>query len=576
MLKVLKTFYQFITEKKLQYIVFMILLVGASVLFSFNPYFYKLFVEKIQELQFKNLIGLLFIYMAVRIGSQIIDMASGIVGDTILFRSATKVRTDIFNHVQDLDFAYHSNKSSGSLISAFKRGDGAFYNIFHTIHYNLIGVIVSFFTMLYFFLSLNFKIAGILISSFILIIIVLKFLVENNIKKRSIFNDEEDSVSGIITDNIINFDTVKFFSKEKWERVRLSKAFVPWLTALWRYVGSFRLIDIFMFSVLNISIFLILFVSIQDAISGKLSVSDFVLITGFVSIFFPRLWEMVWGFRELAKNYSDIEKYFNILEYKVKVKDPITPTEIKDVKGEIEFKDVFFSYKGRVSRALNNLSLKINSGESVALVGKSGSGKTTFVRLLMRFFDPVSGKILLDGVNIKKLTKSSLRSNIGLVPQEPILFNNSIKYNISYGNPDAKMKDIKQAAKLANIDEFIESLPKKYNTQVGERGVKLSGGQKQRLAIARVILADPKIIIFDEATSHLDSESERLIQDAFWKTAKNKTTLVIAHRLSTISKADKIVVLADGEIKEIGSHKELLTLKGGIYKHLWDLQVDVE
>ncbi len=576
MLKVLKTFYQFITEKRLQYIVFMILLVGASILFSFNPYFYKLFVEKIQEMKFNNLIGLLLVYMAVRIGSQIIDMASGIVGDTILFRSATKVRTEIFNHVQDLDFAYHSNKSSGSLISAFKRGDGAFYNIFHTIHYNLIGVIVSFFTMLYFFLSLNFKIAGILIFSFILIIIVLKFLVENNIKKRSIFNDEEDSVSGIITDNIINFDTVKFFSKEKWERIRLSKAFVPWLTALWRYVGSFRLIDIFMFSVLNISIFLILFVSIQDAISGKVSVSDFVLITGFVSIFFPRLWEMVWGFRELAKNYSDIEKYFNILEYKVKVKDPITPTEIKNVKGEIEFKDVFFSYKGRVSRALNNMSLKINSGESVALVGKSGSGKTTFVRLLMRFFDPVSGKILLDGVNIKKLTKSSLRSNIGLVPQEPILFNNSIKYNISYGNPEAKMKEIKQAAKLANIDEFIESLPKKYNTQVGERGVKLSGGQKQRLAIARVILADPKIIIFDEATSHLDSESERLIQDAFWKTAKDKTTLVIAHRLSTISKADKIVVLADGEIKEIGSHKELLKKDGGIYKHLWDLQVDVE
>lgn len=576
MFKVLKVFFRFITEGKLRYASFMVLLVSAAVLFSFNPYFYKLFVEKIQELNYQNLIGLLLIYMAVRVASQVIDMGSGLIGDMILFGSATKARTQIFNHVQDLDFAYHSSKSSGSLISAFKRGDGAFYNIFHTIHYNLIGVIVSFFTMLYFFFSLNFKIAGILIASFVLIILVLRFLVANNIKKRSIFNDQEDSISGIITDNIINFDTVKFFSKENWERVRLSKAFVPWLTALWKYVGSFRLIDIFMFSVLNISIFLILMVSIQDAVTGKLSISDFVLVTGFVSIFFPRLWEMVWGFRELAKNYSDIEKYFNILDYKVKVKDPENPIELADIEGNIEFKNVFFSYKGRTNQALKNLNLNIDSGKSVALVGKSGSGKTTFVRLLMRFFDPTSGQILLDGKNIKRLAKTTLRSHIGLVPQEPILFNNSIKYNISYGNPDANMSEVRRAAALANIDDFIESLPKKYRTQVGERGVKLSGGQKQRLAIARVILANPKIIIFDEATSHLDSESERLIQDAFWKTAKNKTTLVIAHRLSTISKADKIVVLGDGEIKEIGSHKELLKKEGGIYKHLWDLQVDVE
>lgn len=575
MFKVLKVFFKFITESKLRYVSFMVLLVSAAVLFSFNPYFYKLFVEKIQELNYQNLIGLLFIYMAVRVASQVFDMGSGLIGDMILFSSATKARTQIFNHVQDLDFAYHSSKSSGSLISAFKRGDGAFYNIFHTIHYNLIGVIVSFFTMLYFFFSLNFKIAGILIASFVLIILVLKFLVANNIKKRSIFNDQEDSISGIITDNIINFDTVKFFSKENWERVRLSKAFVPWLTALWKYVGSFRLIDVFMFSVLNISIFLILMVSIQDAVNGRMSIPDFVLVTGFVSIFFPRLWEMVWGFRELAKNYSDIEKYFNILEYKVKVKDPENPIELSDIKGDIEFKNVFFAYKGRTNQALKNLSLTIDSGKSVALVGKSGSGKTTFVRLLMRFFDPTEGQILLDGTNIKKLTKTTLRSHIGLVPQEPILFNNSIRYNISYGNPEAKMSDVRSAAALANIDDFIESLPKKYKTQVGERGVKLSGGQKQRLAIARVILANPKIIIFDEATSHLDSESERLIQDAFWKTAKNKTTLVIAHRLSTISKADKIVVLGDGEIKEIGSHKELLKKEGGIYKHLWDLQVDI-
>lgn len=575
MIKGLKTYFGFITRRKLIYIGFILLVTSTGILFSLNPYFYKLFTENIQGGSFQVLLGILLIYMAVRVLSQAIDMLSGVVGDTILFRAATEARTEIFNHVQDLDFAFHSSKSSGSLISAFKRGDGAFYNIYHTIHYNLIGVVIGFFTMLYFFASLNIRITAIVVVSFVLITIFLRFLVTNNVRKRSLFNDEEDKVSGIITDNLINFDTVKFFSKEQWERGRLSSAFVPWLRSLWGYVGSFRLIDIMMFTILNVTILLILLISIKDATEGKMSVPDFVLVTGFVSIFFPRLWDMVWGFREIAKNYSDIEKYFNILGYKVKVKDPQNPIVLSDLKGKVVFENVSFSYKERKNQALKNLSLEVKEGQSVALVGRSGSGKTTFVRLLMRFYDPSFGRILVDGINVKKVTKSNLRGNIGLVPQEPILFNNTIRFNIGYGKPDATLAEIKSAAKLANIDEFIESLPKRYKTEVGERGVKLSGGQKQRLAIARVILANPKIIIFDEATSHLDSESERLIQEAFWRTAKNKTTIVIAHRLSTIMKADKIVVMSEGQIVETGSHKELLKKENGVYRHLWELQVDV-
>ncbi len=513
--------------------------------------------------------------MAARVVSQIVDLASAILGDKILFDAATRVRREIFDHVQDLDFAFHSSKSTGSLISAFKRGDAAFYNIYDTIHYRFVGVLVSLFTMLYFFQSLNFQITLVILVCFILITLSLRGLIINNVKKRAIFNDEEDSVSGIITDNLINFDTVKFFANEEWERNRLRKAFHPWLKALWDYTTSFRLIDITMFTILNVTIFLVLLISIRDAVNGSLSIPNFVLVTGFVGVFFPRLWDMVWGFREIAKNYSDIEKYFSLLDQKVKVADPISPLEIKKVKGEIEFKDVFFTYKGRVKNALEKVNLKVGRGESVALVGKSGSGKTTMVRLLMRFYDPQSGSINLDGVNIKDMTKSNLRSFIGLVPQEPILFNNTIAYNIGYAKPNASLAEIKRAASLANIDEFIESLPKKYKTEVGERGVKLSGGQKQRLAIARVILADPEIIIFDEATSHLDSESERLIQEAFWKTAKDKTTIIIAHRLSTIIRADRIIVMEHGKIQEEGTHSELLKINDGIYKHLWNLQVNV-
>jgi len=212
----------------------------------------------------------------------------------------------------------------------------------------------------------------------------------------------------------------------------------------------------------------------------------------------------------------------------------------------------------------------------VALVGRSGSGKTTLGKLLMRFYDIDSGEITIDGINIKDFTKSTLRGFIGVVPQEPILFNNSIAYNIGYGKPGTAITAIRAAAKLANIDDFVESLPDKYQTEVGERGVKLSGGQKQRLAIARMILADPDIVVFDEATSHLDSESEKLIQDAFWKARRGKTTIIIAHRLSTIMRADKIVVMEHGKIRETGTHEGLLKKKDSLYSHFWNLQIKLD
>ncbi|MBI3954779.1 ATP-binding cassette domain-containing protein, partial [Candidatus Collierbacteria bacterium] len=207
-----------------------------------------------------------------------------------------------------------------------------------------------------------------------------------------------------------------------------------------------------------------------------------------------------------------------------------------------------------------------------ALVGRSGAGKTTVVKLLMRFYDVEKGAITIDKINIKDFTKSQLRSFIGVVPQEPILFNNTIGYNIGYGVDKASAKEIKTAARMANLGNFIETLSEKYETNVGERGIKLSGGQKQRLAIARMILSNPDIIIFDEATSNLDSESEKLIQEAFWQIAKNKTTIIIAHRLSTIMRADRIIVMDCGKIIEMGSHRDLLTKKNGLYKHFWDLQ----
>lgn len=580
MLKTLETFFRFIGKKKLIYGSTIICIVVTAVLQSVMPYFLRLFVNTIPSLDYQALTSILLVYIVVVMGSLITDVVSAWLGDIVLLDAARDARIDIFKHVQGLDFGFHSNKSTGSMISAFKRGDGAFFDLFHTIHFNIIGVIVTTVIMLIFFGQINLWLVIFMSAALILTFISTKILIRNNVEKRNLFNNEEDNVSGIITDNMINYETVKLFAKEKWESSRLTNAFKPWTKTLWGYANSFRLIDIIIGLLINISIFAIMFLMLRFSVFGKLSVGDFVLIISFIGMFFPKIWNLVWSTRNIAKNYADLEKYFGLLNEKIEVLDPEKPVKIGHVYGEVEFKNISFSYKNRVKNAINNFNLKVEQGESVALVGRSGSGKTTLVKLLMRFFDLAKGEIAIDGINIKDFTKSDLRGFIGMVPQEPILFNNTIAYNIGYGFKGAgqgpPLSRIREAAKIANIDDFIESLPKKYETEVGERGVKLSGGQKQRLAIARMILSDPDIVVFDEATSQLDSESEKLIQDAFWKARAGKTTIIVAHRLSTIMRADKIVVMEHGKIKEIGNHKSLLAKKDSLYSHFWNLQIKLD
>src|SRR3989344_5779397 len=453
MLKILKTFYGFMLTKKLAFAGFILLVIIATALSNLSPYFYKIFVETIPTLNYEKLLSILLVFMLVRIASWLAGIFSYILGDYVLIDASIDARIAIFKYVQDLDFAFHSEKSTGSLISAFKRGDGALWNLFHAIHHRMTEVAVSLLVMIYFFTTLDIRIVLVVIISFFLTLVAIKFLISLNVKRRALFNKKEDEISGIIVDNLINFETVKLFSKEGWERNRLKSSFASWRKAGWDYFNSYRLIDVTIGVITNITFFLI---------------------------------------------------------------------------------------------------------------------------ILMSFYDLDYGKITIDGINVSDFTKRDLRSYIGVVPQEPILFNNTIFYNIGYAKGRATLSEIKAAAALANIDTFIESLPKKYQTFVGERGIKLSGGQKQRLAIARMILSDPDIIIFDEATSQLDSESEKLIQEAFWKASKGKTTIIIAHRLSTVMRADKIVVMEKGKIIEIGSHRELLSKKESLYRHFWNLQIKLD
>lgn len=548
----------------------------SGVLFNLTPYFFKLFVDTIPSLDYHKLLLILGGYVGLNVLAQIIEVTSMFMGDRIIVRASTNARATIFRRVEDLDFAYHSSKSTGSLISAFKRGDSAFFGLFFDIHYRILSVIVAFVILTYFFLRFGPIFLLLIVLSFVIALIAMRFLIKNNVARRTIANDEEDKVSAIITDNLINYETVKLFAREKAELGRLNFAFIPWKRATLGYQKTFRMIDVTMGTIINFSMFAILLAALHGAVYAKLTIGDFVLITAFLSSFFPRLWELVWGLRDVAKDFADIERYFDLLDERIEVKDPVKPVKVAHVYGEINFNNIHFTYNGRAKNAINGINLKIDQGQSVALVGRSGSGKTTLTKLLMRFYDLESGEITIDGVSIKDFTKSTLRSFVGVVPQEPILFNNTIAYNIGYGKDKPKLSEIKAASRLANIDDFIESLREKYNTEVGERGVKLSGGQKQRLAIARMILSNPDIVVFDEATSHLDSESEKLIQDAFWKARAGKTTVIIAHRLSTVMRADKIVVMERGKVKEIGTHESLLKNKEGLYSHFWNLQIKLD
>jgi ATP-binding cassette, subfamily B, heavy metal transporter len=572
MVKTLKTYYSFLLRYKVLFISFIFALTINASLSSVQPFFLKIFIDKIPTASFSAIVGVFIIYIVIRIITVITDVLAGRFGDRMLGPASRDMRLKYFQKINDLDFAYHLSKKTGSLISAVKRGDNAFFELHFVLHWRIGSIFINFLVMSIFFFRLNVWLLLAIVLTFGLNLLSSRKLLKKNFKARKVFVDSDDQAMDIITDNLLNYETVKLFAKEKWEHNRLYNFHDSWIKKFFTFADTFRDIDISVGILGNLGIMLTLILGLIQFRANIITVGDYIMIIGFIITFYPHLFELIYESRRLVQATIDIEKYFKILDEPILVPDPINSTNIKNIAGEIEFKNVTFYYPETNKPALENFSLLIRPGQSIALVGESGVGKTTISKLLLRFYDVSKGEILLDGINIKKFKKSKLRSYMGVVPQEPALFNNTIAYNIAYGCNKATKKEIVAAAQMANLDDFINTLPKKYETLVGERGVKLSGGQKQRLAIARMILANPDIVIFDEATSQLDSESERKIQSAFWKAVKNKTTIIIAHRLSTVINAEKIVVLDKGKISEIGPHHELIKKPNSTYFHFWQLQ----
>jgi ATP-binding cassette subfamily B protein len=574
MLKIIKRFYSFILWRKKAFFAFLIVLVASSVFSSLIPYVTKIITDVVFYSDYQLVLFLVLLAVGLRVLSQILGVWASYLGDKALIPVVRDVRIKIFEHVQNLDFGFHVGKSTGSLISAFKRGDNAFWGLHIDINYDIVSILASLVVMLFFFSSIDSLIVLIMLASLILNSGIGLILVKINMKRRAAFNKSEDRVSGIITDNLLNYETVQYFAAEDREVKRLTKEFRDWTKKIWSYAMSFRFIGLTVGFLSSLGALFIFLLVLKRLNQGQASPGDLIMVISFVGSFYYQFFGLIWKMRNIAKSFTDIERYFSLLDQIPEIKDPEKPKVLKKVKGEIIFDHVTFDYPKGKEGALVDFNIHIPAGQVIAFAGKSGAGKTTISNLLLRLYDPTKGKIEIDGVDIREMTKKDLRSIVGIVPQEPILFNDTIQFNIGFGKKGATLEQIKRAAKLAHIHDFIETLPKKYKTMVGERGVKLSGGQKQRVAIARMILADPRIIIFDEATSNLDSYSEFLIQRSLWRIAKGRTLIIIAHRFSTIMKADKIVVLENGRIVQSGSHQDLAKKKG-LYKKLWELQLEV-
>ncbi len=570
-------FYKFLLRYKKWYFISVIFSLIAILFTSAIPFIFRYLTNNLASLDLKMILFVIAIFFGVRIGSVLTDNLSIYSGDQTVVRSARDARLAVFSHLQNLDFAFHINKRSGEFISKIKRGDSAFFDIFNAVNREVLTYVFNFLVVAFSLSYISVNIIFVLLGALLIIIFSSIYLLKKNLSARVSFNKEEDNISHLIIDNLINYETVKYFAKEKREIKNLTQAFKKWENNLFDYVNTFRKINIIVVFITTLAMMVVLYIASMGVIDKTLTSGDLVLTITFILQFFPKFESIVGRVRNVVKHYSDLKDYFEILDYTLVMPDPEDPEIIKNISeaAEIEFKNVFFAYYSGQD-ALHNINLKIQADSATALVGRSGSGKTTLTKLLLRVYDPQEGEVLINGHDLRNLKKENLRKMIGVVPQEPILFNNTIAYNIAYPLDNISKEEIINAAKLANLHDFIAGLPKGYDTIVGERGVKLSGGEKQRLAISRVFLLNPGIIIFDEATSHLDSESEHLIQKSIDRLAERKTLLIVAHRLSTIMKANKIVVLEKGRIKEIGIHSELISKKRGIYKLLWNLQTEGE
>ena len=518
-----------------------------------------------------GLIGLILAYGGFRLLSIILAEGREYVFAPVGQFAQRAVATATFAHLHRLSLRYHLEKRTGGLSRVIERGIRSIDFLFRFLLFN-IGPTLLQLTIagLAFWVAYNWKFALIAVAVVLSYIGFTVVTTEWRLKFRRDMNKKDTEANAKAIDSLINYETVKYFNAEHFETQRYDRAMEGYAKAAILSRTSLATVNIGQSFLMNLGMVALVLLAAQSVLDGGMTTGDIFTITMVMAQVYRPLNILGFAYREIKQALTDMEKMFSLLDIAPEIKDRPSARDITGVKGAIAFENVAFRYEAN-RPILGGVSFDIKPGQTLAVVGPTGAGKSTLSRILFRFYDIESGRVSIDGQNMEDITQDSLRRAIGIVPQDTVLFNDTIGYNIAYARPGASQDEIERAAKAAQVHEFIASLPKGYDTMVGERGLKLSGGEKQRVAIARTLLKDPAILILDEATSALDSVTEREIQAALDNAARDRTTLIIAHRLSTIVKADKIIVMEKGLIKEQGTHSALLKEKG-LYAKLWKQQ----
>jgi len=486
-------------------------------------------------------------------------------------RAIRRVALGVFRHLHDLSLRFHLDRQTGGMTRDIERGTRGISTLLSYLIFSIIPVILEFALVAAVLLArFDWRFAAITFAAVAAYIGYTFFVSEWRIEIRKHANELDSKANTRAIDSLLNYETVKYFGNEDFEARRYDESLQRYESAAVRNEMSLGLLNIGQSLIIAAAVTALMALAAEGVAARTLSIGDLVLINGLLIQLYVPLNFLGMVYREIKQSLADMDKMFRLMSQNLEVKDKPGAPELPEGPAAVVFSNVNFGYEAN-RKILFDVSFSIPAGSRVAVVGHSGSGKSTLARLLYRFYDVTDGSINVCGIDVREVRQRSLRAAIGIVPQDTVLFNDSIRYNIHYGRTSADESEVVEAARAAHIHEFIETLPAKYESPVGERGLKLSGGEKQRVAIARAILKNPRILIFDEATSALDSETERSIQGELTRIAEGRTTLVIAHRLSTIMDADQILVMDAGRIIERGTHRELLDA-GGQYAQMWALQ----
>ena len=551
------------------------LLLGAKIATLFVPLFYKRAVDalSLRDVEIALPVGLIVAYGATRILSSTLQELRTMIFDPVAQHGVHRLALETFRHLHRLSLRFHLDRQTGGLSRAIERGINAVENLVYYLVFQVAPTLLEILLVsLVLWWLYDWRFAA---TTFVTIAAYTAWtlaVTQWRLIYRRRMLEAESEANAKAVDSLLNYETVKYFGNEAHEARRFDQSLSAYERAAVWSANTLSLLNIGQAAIIALGVTSVMLLAGGGVAVGELTVGDFVMVNAYLIQLYLPLNFLGMMYRELRQALTDLGQMFKLLGVGIEVRDAADARPLEAGGGEVVFEDVRFGYDVR-REILKGVALRVPAGRTLAIVGPSGAGKSTIARLMFRFYDVTGGAIRIDGQDLRAVTQDSVRAAIGIVPQDTVLFNDTIFYNIAYGRPSATPAEVEEAARLARIHDFVLALPDGYQTRVGERGLKLSGGERQRVAIARTILKRPRVLIFDEATSALDTRTERAIQDSLRQISRDVTTLTIAHRLSTIVDADEIVVLQDGAVAERGDHAALLA-HGGLYARMWAQQAE--